>query len=167
MTVVSHNARVDGARRAQAWKVLGAILTPCAVSARQIGTTPNRALCSAMNAQISGVAGRSPARRNSLQPWGFRWSFPARRSCVLLADHPCRLGRRFFGLTRVDRGLPDLFPQRLGGHTQLGRDRLDRGPLAVVVVAVTAIPATRGATSTPHHKPCASRPASLSRHRLN
>lgn len=32
--------------------------------------------------------------------------------------------------------MPALLPQRLGGHTPPGRDRLDRGPLAVVVVAV-------------------------------
>lgn len=58
MTVVSHSARFDGARLHQAWKVLGAIVHPYAVSARQIGATPNRARCSTMNAQITGVAGR-------------------------------------------------------------------------------------------------------------
>ena len=46
----------------------GAICTPCTASARQIGTTPNFSRCSSMNSQISGVAGRTPARRNLLRP---------------------------------------------------------------------------------------------------
>lgn len=61
------------ARLAHAWKVLGAILTPCSVSTRQIGTTPKRSLASAMKRQISAVvsdvsAGRSPARRKPSRP---------------------------------------------------------------------------------------------------
>jgi hypothetical protein len=66
--VVSHNARFDGAADQCAQYVRGAICTPCTPSARQIGATPNRSLCSSMNSQISGVAGRTPARRNSLRP---------------------------------------------------------------------------------------------------
>ncbi|WP_280465818.1 hypothetical protein, partial [Nocardia brasiliensis] len=40
---LARTGRFDGARFAQAWKVLGAILQPCADSARQIAATPNRA----------------------------------------------------------------------------------------------------------------------------
>ena len=64
----SDRARFDGARLAQAQYVLGAIWQPCAVSARQIGATPDLTRCSAMNRQINGVAGRTPARRKTLQP---------------------------------------------------------------------------------------------------
>ena len=64
----SDRARLDGARLAQAQYVLGAIKQPCAVSARQIGATPNLARCSVMNRQINGVAGRTPARRKTLRP---------------------------------------------------------------------------------------------------
>lgn len=48
--------------------------------ARQIGSTANRARCSAMNPQITSVAGRSPMRRKTLLPRRFRSSVPARRS---------------------------------------------------------------------------------------
>lgn len=87
MRVVSHRARFDGARRAQAWNVLRAIVHPCAVSARQIGTTPNRARCPAMNLQITSVAGRSR-----------------------------RLRRRPLGVTTIDLGLADPRAQGFGGH---------------------------------------------------
>ena len=46
------------------------------------GATPDRSLWASMNAQISGVAGRTPARRNSSPPSGSRWSAPVRRSCA-------------------------------------------------------------------------------------
>jgi hypothetical protein len=71
--VASHRDRFEGARVAHAWKVLGAIATPCSLSTRQIGATPNRSLWSAMNRQTSLVvsvvsAGRSPARRKMSPP---------------------------------------------------------------------------------------------------
>ena len=58
----------------------GRFCTPCSLSTRQIGATPNRARCSAMNAQINAVAGRSPARRNSLPRRGFRYFCESRGS---------------------------------------------------------------------------------------
>jgi hypothetical protein len=75
----------EGARVAHAWNVLGAILTPCSVSTRQIGATPNRSLWSAMSRQTSVVlsdvsAAGSPAQTNTSLRSGSRWlSAPARR----------------------------------------------------------------------------------------
>ena len=48
------------------------------VRARQIGTTPNRSRWASMKAQISGAAGRAPARKNPPPPTGSRSSAPAR-----------------------------------------------------------------------------------------
>jgi hypothetical protein len=64
----SDKALFEGALLAHAQYVFGAIWQPCALSARQIGATPNLALFSAMNRQINGVAGRTPARRKTLPP---------------------------------------------------------------------------------------------------
>ncbi len=136
--VVSHNACFDGGRARQAWKVLGAILHPCAVSARQIGATPNRARYSAMNRQTISVASRSLARRNLLLPRGSRSSRQLGDLTFLLPDDPGRLTRGPLGLAAVDRGLANPFPQGLRGHTQPRRDSRDRGPLTVVILAVIA-----------------------------
>src|SRR5258708_15519807 len=74
-------ARLDGGRDLRAQYVLGAIGTPCADRARQIGTTPKRSRWASMNWQITGAAGRAPARRKPTRRAGsmVRSSLPTLR----------------------------------------------------------------------------------------
>jgi hypothetical protein len=55
--VASHSDRFEGARATHAWKVLGAIGTPCSVSTRQIGATSIHSLWSAMNWPLCASGG--------------------------------------------------------------------------------------------------------------
>src|SRR5690606_33234671 len=55
---------------------------------------------------------------------------------LLFADRSRGLRRDTISVTPVDLGLANPFTQRFGGHPQPGRDRLHRGPLAVVVATM-------------------------------
>ena len=82
VTRASDSARAEAGLVRRAQYVRGAIFMPCAVSARQIGTTPNRSRAASMNLQISAVAaGRAPGRKNLSPPSGSRWSAAARLPC--------------------------------------------------------------------------------------
>jgi hypothetical protein len=78
----SRTARRDGGRETRAQRVRGAIFTPCADSARQIGTTPKRSRRASTNSQISAAAGRTPARKKSSPPSGSRPSARAWPPCA-------------------------------------------------------------------------------------
>jgi len=78
-------------------------LTPCSVSTRQIGATPNRTLFSAMNWQISGVAGRSQRRRYASNPGRFKVQ-PVDNG--LKAHDTRNLDSRFAGARNPRRVLP-------------------------------------------------------------
>jgi len=56
---MSDSARFAAPEQPKPHYVRGAIVQPSALSVRQIGATPYFTRCSAMNRQISGVAGRT------------------------------------------------------------------------------------------------------------
>jgi hypothetical protein len=91
-----------------------------------------------MNAQISGVAGRTPAQRKLLRPEYFDRGLELLAFAAQLAQLPLLLARHARRLTSIDLSLAHPPAQCLCAHPQPARDPLDRPPLGLVVTDVLA-----------------------------
>jgi hypothetical protein len=91
-----------------------------------------------MNWQISGVAGRAPARRKPRRRAGCRWSAPARGSSPQLADLRGLAAGDPGRSARIDVGLAEPLAPRLRAHPQPASDRGDRRVLRRVLPGVLA-----------------------------